>query len=243
MKLPEKEEKAHRESFRKMNAAEKADYIISYYKLPIVLILIAAIIFGSILHRKLTVKEPLVYLGIVNVAIGEDLMGELTDGYLTAAGANPRKQTVEVYGDLYLSNDADTLNHQYAYASRMKVLGSINAEQFDLVFMNREAYDIFSGSGFLMELKDAGIPADLYAVLEPYLKSNEVIVKDNSIDYQLGEAESLEIETKESVNAILLNEFERFRKAGFPDDVYAGVIANTPRLEGVFSYLSYLAES
>lgn len=48
--------------------------------------------------------------------------------------------------------DGAASDHEYAYASKMKLFAAINAKQLDLVLMNREAYDLCSQSGFLMDL-------------------------------------------------------------------------------------------
>ena len=79
-------------------------------------------------------------------------------GYLRSAGLDETRQEVYLYRDLYLSDNADVVNHEYAYASRMKVMGAIQANKLDLVLMNREAYDLCSRNGYLMAL-DAWLPA------------------------------------------------------------------------------------
>ena len=59
MKLSPKERAEIRESFRRMNTAQKLEYIFSYYKLPIILTLIALIVAGDFTYRQITKKEAL----------------------------------------------------------------------------------------------------------------------------------------------------------------------------------------
>ena len=146
MKLPEKEKAAYRAAFRAMSPAKKAEHILTYYKWPIILGLIVLIVLFSTLHRQLTKKEPVLYLAFLNVSVGEDLEEQLTSGFLDEAGFDGRRQEVYLYRDLYISEDADTLNHEYAYASKMKLSGAISTRKLDLVLMNREAYDVLSES-------------------------------------------------------------------------------------------------
>ena len=218
-----------------MSGREKLDHIFTYYKWPILLGLAALIVLGSTLHRQLTRKEPALYLALVNVAVGEDLERTLTEDYLARSYPDAGRREVHLYRDLYLSDNADVLNHEYAYASRMKVMGAIQAQEMDLAVMNREGYDLFSSGGFLLELPEllAADPA-LGEALAPYIVSNTVVISDNGIEFQLGEAES--------ENALVIGSFPRIRDAGFPDEVYLGVIANSPRTEDALAYLRYLAE-
>lgn len=235
MKLPEQEKAAYKAAFRAMTPAKKAEHIFTYYKWQIFLGLLLLIILVSILHRKLTQKEPVLYLAVINVALGEDVEKQLTEDFLAEAGFNSRRQEVYLYRDLYLSEDADTLNHEYAYASKMKLTGAISAEKLDLALMNREAYDLLSRQGCLLEL--SSLPAALSALVT----ENEVILSDNSLDYLLGNAEEEQLVTETVPNALAIASLPVFQSAGFDGELYLGVIANSPRQENAAAYLNFIA--
>lgn len=155
MKLPEKERQAHRDAFRAMSLPEKADYIFSYYKLPIVLAIIACVAVGSALYGWLTYKEPVLYLGFTNVAISDEKSAALTDGYLEAAGFDDRsKYGVTRYLDLYLASTETSVDTRFSYASRLKLLASIEAQKLDVVIMDSVAFETMRQSGFLLDLGD-----------------------------------------------------------------------------------------
>ena len=242
MKLSQKEKAARRAAFQNMSLEKKLEHIRTYYLWAIVLGLAVLLILGSAVHRQLTKREPVVYLGFVNIAVGEELEGRLTDGFLRFLGADAKRQQVYLYRELYLSDDADTLNHEYAYASRMKLMGAVGAKQLDLVLMNREAYDLLSQSGYLEELSPSFFAQDaaLYEQLSPYLTVNDVILSDNSIEYQLGEAETHEVITAPAQNGLAVTDFPLFAQAGFPEPVYLGVIANSSRASDCLRYLAYI---
>lgn len=242
MKLPEKEKAALWAAFRRMSPAEKLDHIYTYYKWPIFLALAALLVLGSVLQRQLTKKEVVLYLASVNVSVGEDLEESLSEGFLRYAGANPKKQEVYWYQALYLSEDADVLNHQYAYASRMKFLGALETKKLDVMLLNREGYDLLSKSGYLLDLEDVLSREDpaLYEQIRDHLTVNRVTVQDNSLEYQLGEAEELEQVFLDAENGLDLSDYPLFRDAGFPDTVYLGIAANTERLEAALQYVAYL---
>ena len=238
MKLTKEQKAAHKAAFRTMSPADKLDYIMSYYKWPILLAVILLLILGSAARRQLTKKEPVIYLALADVVAGEDLENALTAGFLRAEGANPGRQEVYLYRDLYLSDEADVLNHEYAYASRMKLMGAIQAQKLDVVLMNREAYDLLSAAGYLLDLRALVPDGD---PLRALLAANDVVVSDNAIEWQLNEADSHERVTESVQNGLVLSDCPLFQTAGFEEDVYAGVIANSPRPAEALRYLQYLS--
>ena len=234
VKLSEKEKAAHKAAFKAMSPAEKAEHIFTYHKWTILLVLLVLLIIGTTIHRQLTQKKPVLYMAVINTSFGEDVQKSLTEDFLTETGGNARRQEVYLYRDLYLSEDADALNHEYAYASKVKLSGAISAEKLDLVLMNRDAYDIFSRQGYLMEL-----PSHSDA-LSPYVTENEVILSDNSVDYLLGNAAQEQIVTKTVPNALIVSSLPLFRDAGFDGDLYLGIVSNSPRQEEAEAYFQYI---
>ena len=242
MTLSPQEKAARRAAFREMSAAKKREHIWEYYKWPILLGLLALLVLGSIVREQLSRREPMLYLAFANVSVGEELESALTDGFLESVGADLRRREVSLYADLYLSEDADQLNHQYAYASRIKLMGALASRKLDLVLMNREGYDFLSRQGYLQELAPALFQSEpaLYEALLPTLTENEVVLSDNSVEYQLGNAASLEIVTERVSNGLNVSALPLFRAAGFDGEVYLGLLANSPRPDAVLGYLNYL---
>lgn len=242
MKLSREEWAERWASFRKMTLPQKLEYIFTYFRLPIVVTLAALIVTGDFAWRAITKKEVLLYSACVNVTMGETLDGALTTGFVLDQGMEPKKAEVTVYRDLYLARDPSAEDHQYAYATRMKLLASIQAQELDVVLMDREAYDILSGEGYLYDIPsilDRNDP--LYPRLEPYLTENTVILEDNAVEYNLNEADTYEAVTETVVNGLDVSSFPLFQNAGFSGSVYLGVVGNSPRLPMVFRYLEYLA--
>ena len=242
MKLPEQEKAAQKAAFRAMSPAKKLEHIYTYYKWPILLGLIALAVLLSVLNRELTKKDPVLYLALVNVVVGEDAESALTDGFLAYSQADPRREEVYLYRDLYLSEDADVLDHEYAYASQMKLTGAIQAQKLDVVVMNREAYDIFSAHGYLADLSapadESGRPWP--SQLAPLLTENEVILSDNSLEIMLGEAIEAERVVRSVPNAAAADALPLFQGAGFDGELYIGVVANSPRAGQAAQFLQYL---
>ena len=232
MKLSPEERRHRREIFTSLPPAKKLEHIWLYYKAPILLTILALGILLSGVYRAATKKEPVVYLAYLNVSVGEDMEARLTEDYLTRRGLNPKRNEVRLYRNLYLSEDPDASDHEYAYASRMKLLAAVNSRQLDLVLMNREAYKLCSASGYLLDLSDILDSACLTA--------NQVILEDNAVEYNLNAAQEYTAVTETVYNALELTQLSVFQKAGFSDSVYIGIIANTPRLPESQDYLDYL---
>lgn len=242
MSLTPKERADRKASFRKMSLAKKAEYICEYYWRPIVVGLVALLFVGSTIHRQLTKKEVLLYSAQINLSVGDDLQAQLNEGFVSASGANPKKAEVYLYEGLYLSDNPTLENHEYQYASKLKLMASIEAKQLDIVLMNKEAYDIYSHNGYLMDFHSLLSSNDsLYHTLEPHLTTNTVILEDNAIEYALRETSRYQAVTEDVTNGLDVSAFPMFQDAGFSDSVYLGVVGNSPRLPAVLQYIEYLA--
>ncbi len=224
-----------------MTLPEKIGYIFEYYKPALVLAALVLIIAGSIISIRINHKDVLLYIGCANTVVGEDLEHALSDAYIEYEGESPGRSEIRIYRSLYLSRDASTSNHEYAYASQLKTLAAINAGQLDVLFMNREAYDLMSARNYLLPLDSLLLPeSPLYLRAAPYLTENTVILKDNEIEHTLDDSIPYQSVTCQAVNGICMNAFPLFENASFSDEVYFGVIGNTKRLPAVLSYLDYL---
>ena len=236
-----KQRDSNRAAFRKMDFKDRLAYIFEYYKLPMFTACVALIVAVTSTIHTLTKKDPVLYLAYINAAVGDTLNTQLTDDFLGYIEADPKKTTVTVYKDLYISDDASVENHEYAYASKMKIIGAISARSLDVVLMNREACDLMSESGFLMDLSELE-DRNLYARIEPLLVKNEVIIEDNAIEYRLNEAEEYVYTSEEIPNALDVSGLPLFRDAGFSGDLYLGIIANTKHPIGSSGFISYITE-
>ncbi|MBQ6489935.1 MAG: hypothetical protein IJI75_12010 [Solobacterium sp.] len=235
------ERAAVRKSYYKMNKKEKAEYILTYYKLPLFTAFVVLAVGITSLVHTLTKKEPVLYTAYVNTVFGDDMTQKMTDDFLNDIGLDLKRNEVLVYKDLYIDEDPTLEDHQYVYASKMKILGAISAKQMDVALMNDNAYGQMSASGLLMEM-DTVLKDDtqLYEDLKPYLTEGTVILEDNSVEYSLNEADTYEAVTEQQINAIDVSEFPIFRSAEIDGKMYLGVIGNTPRVEKVRAFLAYL---
>lgn len=243
MRLSAEERAVNRSAFRAMGPKDKTEYVFAYYKLPLTLALIVVVALGWVVSRALTHKAPLLYTAFVNVVPNERLDEALTTGFVEQLGADPRKSEVVCYRELYLSNDAPQQDHQYAYASRLKLMASVDAEQLDVLLMNQEAYDLLSAGGYLLDMGTelTGTRA-LPAAADGLLVTNTVVLADNRVELELGEADSYEATTVEATNALEAGDLPLFDDYAPDERFYLGIVANTPRLDMASAYLRYVVD-
>ena len=244
MKLSEQERASNKAAFLAMNLPQKAEYIFAYYKLPLVLLLIVVVAFGSAVKYFLTHKEPVLYTAYVNVVPNDEADQTLTAGFVTSVGENPRKSEVVCYRELYLSGKAGPDEQQYAYASRLKVLASIDSEQLDVVLMNQESYDMLSASGFLLDLSNTEVADEAFlAATSTSLATNTIVISDNKVEVEMGQADEYEADTYEAQNALDVTHASVLAALAPEGPFYLGVIANTPRLDVALAYMAYFTKA
>lgn len=198
--------KAEWETLRSLHGRKRLEQIWMYYKLPIFLVLLA--IYGVCWfgYRQAARKNEVLYLAMVNVSAGEDLTDQLTTGFLDQQGLT-EKDDVYLYNGLLLSEDAD---QQYVYASRMKILGAVAAQQLDVVLMDAEARDAFLQEGYLADLR----------TVDPALAGEEGL-----------DASGLWLDVSDA---------PMIQAAGFPDRVYLGVIVQALHPDRAAAFIQYL---
>lgn len=229
-------------NLKSLHGKKKLQYIWNYYKLPLIALCIFIYIIGYILCAHITRRDTILYTALVNVVTGETLTEQLKEGFVNDLHLNPAKEEVILYTGLYLTDDELNAYHEYTYASRMKILASINGQLLDVVLMDREAFEAFSQNGYLCDLDELLSQKDpsLYDQLKDDLVSGIVILEDNSNERIFDDTIPYSAVTEEHSLGLELSRSSFIRQAGFSDTVYLGVIANSPRMDMAVRYLEYL---
>ena len=174
-----------------LSLSSKIQYIWDYYKVPLFTAALLIYIICYIIFRHATDRDILLYVAAVNTPVQketEDFINSFPESDYAVSDADAkdsmksRNAIVDLAKDLYLTSDPDSEYHQYVYASRLKILASIEAEKLDIVLADREAMDAFAAQGFLMPLES--VFADDPQILAR-LETGTVILEDNQIDVLL----------------------------------------------------------
>ena len=238
---------------------KKIQYIWDYYKLPIAIAAILLYFVFYCIYRNVTRKDTILFVGAVNVATGQTLTSQLTDEYLVwrntipgtdsalnSTGKGSRKEQVLYYTGWYLTDDTSSPDYTYTHASQVKILAAINAQQLDIVLMNKDAFDAFAQNGYLADLSTLLAPAaeenaEACTFLEGLLVDNMAILEDNAKEIVLDPGLEYTSVTKTYPCGLDLSGTAMFGPDVFQDTVYLGVISNTPRPEECLRYLIYLS--
>lgn len=199
-------------TFRSLSPGKKVRYILDYYKLPLFLTALVLLICVSVIHAKMTRKDAVLGVAAVNFEAGPALTRKLSTDFLTEAGIDPGRSKINFAGKLVLTGKDEDVSG-YAYASSLKIIAMIEAEQMDVAIMNEKAYRIFLAGNYLQKL-DRGITASL--------------PKDTAVLSEEGKA------------VICRNGSGIFQDSGISGDLYIGIIANTRHPDTAASYLHYL---
>ena len=123
---------------------------------------------------------------------------------------------IYTYENLVLTENIDAESYSYVQASEIKILGAIQSERLDVVIMDEEAMKAF--------------------IRNEYLYNLHLLLKDEEL------LSTIEDDIYQDC-ALNISSFPMIQDAGFPSDVYLGVIANTTHPEESIRYISYLQES
>ena len=226
----------------------RIQYIWDYYKVPLFTAALFIYIICYIIFRHATDRDILLYVAAVNTPVQketEDFINSFpkSDYAVPDAGdtgsTESRNAVVSLAKDLYLTSDPDSEYHQYVYASRLKILASIEAEKLDIVLADREAMDAFAAKGFLMPLES--VFANDSQILNR-LETGTVILEDNQLDVMLDESVPYEAVTRSERAYLDLSGLTTL--PGMPEErrVYLGIIANTPRQDMAVAFVRRLFE-
>ena len=230
-----------KKQWKSLKGTAKFQYLWDYYKLQIFLVCVVIYALCYLVYRNVTTEHPQLYLAYVNVDVGETLSRHLTEGFIDFLSPKEKHSVVKTTDRLALTENLQQVDGYYVYASQMKILSEIENQHLDVVIMNREAFDAFSQNGFLINLKDFSDDWHLQD-LEPFFVENIEILSDNATDVMLDPSVEYHPEITTYPMGIDISDFPVIREAGFPDRVYLGIIANTPRPETAAAYASYLQQ-
>ena len=214
--------------FEELTIREKAGYLWDYYRLRILLGCFAVMVITGTICHSLHQKQPLLYVGAVNVVLDDPLKAIYSDGYIEATEpAEKSRKEIRFYTGLYLTDDTSSEAFTYSYASRIKILSAIEDHTLDLVLLDQEAFDAFSQSGYLYDL--SGLEEELSGL--PLTANIELIEKEEEgsgtsytpLSYPMG------------IDLSSLPPFDTYSGT-----VYAGILKNTERLPEAVRFLRYL---
>ena len=233
---PDPEHLNYKPDWKTMTAREKAAYIWEYYKIPIIVALIAIYFLVALIVRFVYRKHTVLYVGSANIAVLDDgTLAALTDDYTAGDPAFGKRDRVSFtyLGDFL--NDPDSVPGGRSDISLAKVLATMAADQLDVVLMDRAAFNYFSEAGYLMDLEE--LPTELMdETISSRLVRNTVVLESNELERAYDPSLPLQEETQIGLFGVDLSGCPLFSGG----EVYAGIINQDSRTEESIKYIKYL---
>ena len=141
-----------------LHGIKKIEYILDYYKLPIVLSIIIIYIFCSLSYKLITKKNTLLSVAAINIEISNENIPKFSYDYLLNRNFSSKKYNINFYNNLISEwNPNYGASYEYAYASSMKLLALMTDKTLDIVLMDEKAYQTFSNNEYLYNLYDLNL--------------------------------------------------------------------------------------
>ncbi len=139
-------------AFKNMTTNQKIEYIFDYYKFHIGVVLLVLAIIIYIMHGIITHKDSAINITISNLYLDTETETLITDSFLKSQNIDTNKNKAEIYSIAVTKED--NAGAEYTYASHMKLMTMITAEQIDVILMDKNSYELFSSEGYLSDMKE-----------------------------------------------------------------------------------------
>lgn len=238
-----KENPTEREKLRELHGKKKMEYILEYYRAPIIIALVAILVISYTVYTKLHEKTDVTSLTCVSIYFPDEIMDQLTTPFLTDyLELNPKKYDIPVDANLTVMDDGSPENAEYSYTSQMKVVAYISAGQMDLVFMGQRGFDYFSASGFLMNMEEVirEYDPELYDVIKDDLADNNYIVSDNTEELTKDPTLDYKAELEQAPFALDVSDLDLFRDFAGDQHLFLSLATNSGNIEASMQFLRYL---
>lgn len=209
-------------NWEKMSKAEKKDYIWDYYRYHIIIGVLVIFCLISVVINRLTYKEPLLNVLMLNYAGEEDVSLSGFTSFLENYGYENFDEAVTCNTSLYFLDNAGT--EYQDYQTKEALYAWISAGE----------YDVFFGTGDLfLQIVDEGVLINL----------TEFLSEDLLAKYEGNLIYSDEDDTVEPYPcALQLKENGWLNEYQYYDECYFGIIYNGPSTETAKEFAEYILE-
>lgn len=204
---------------------KKWEYYWNYYKIPAVVILLAACIMGSLLHSMLTRKETVLSVACINAFpnIEDSLFMEGFNQYLEL---NPKKQVTFLDSSYYINED---LASPYTASNRQRFSTMVMVQHLDVVLADEYYFTFYAGQGFFQDLT-------------PLLTAKQLKHFEQDLFYQ--DLPDDEKEEPVPVGINITNTPKIVETSCYPNvTAYYGIAAGSKYTDNAVSFLAYLEAS
>ena len=207
-----------RETLRGMDRRQRITYLWDYYKWLFILLIIAGGILIYSLTTVLTRKKTVLSVALVNVQADDSILDSITDQFLQMEPEDFSGGTVKYERNLLISADPEDSTQDGS-------TGSVTD----------------SGASYTASGTDGGAFYEYSYASQMKLLA---MITDKKLDVVIMDQHTCDIFQRQDYMSacVSLEGTSLYRKAGFSEPVYAGIIRNTQRPESAEKYLEILQQ-
>ena len=207
-----------RETLRGMDRRQRITYLWDYYKWFFILLIIAGGILIYSLTSVLTRKKTVLSVALVNVQAADSILDSLTDQFLQMEPEDFSGGTVKYERNLLIAADPEDSTQDGS-------TGSVTD----------------SGVPYTGSAADGGASYEYSYASQMKLLA---MITDKKLDVVIMDQHTRDIFQRQDYlsECVSLEGTSLYRKAGFSEPVYAGIIRNTQRPESAEKYLEMLQQ-
>ncbi|MCI5584942.1 MAG: extracellular solute-binding protein [Lachnospiraceae bacterium] len=201
---------------------KKWEYYWGYYKVPAIIILLAACMVGSIFHTILTRKETVLSVAYINAFPNVDDT-QFMSGFNSYLGINSGKQDTSLDSGFYLS---DNPNNPYTATYAQKLSAMAMAGKLDVAVADEYYFASYANQGFFQDLT-------------PLLSEAQMVQYQDSFYYCDLPDDNIPQAVPVGIN--VTNASRILETASYPNTIaYYGIVAGSQYTDNALSFLSYL---
>jgi len=164
--------KKEREAMKTKPLKDKIEYIIDYYKAPIIGVLIAVIVISNLIYAKVTAKEEILSGLLINTnssgsASFEENLSTISDDFLTSIGLDIKKNAVTLNNSITYTHSDDAQANYYNTESMMVILAQVASGSVDFMTGDVDTLVMLAYKDYFCDLSEVLSEED-YATYAPY---------------------------------------------------------------------------
>ena len=202
--------------------SEKMEYYWQYYKVHIVVTVLLACFFGSILHPIIHKKETVLSIAYINAFpnVEDQVIINDLEKHLQL---NPKKQQVLLDSTYYIDNTSDS---PYALTYSQKFSVNAMAGNIDVVLSDVVNFDFYGNQGFFQDLSTI-FPEEELSIYRDRLYYMDLPNDDSNQKVPIG----IKIDRSAKI----------CKTSCYPNlDAYYGVMTGSDHVDAALSFLNYI---
>ncbi len=218
-----RKKQTEKEKLREMKLKDKIDYIWEYYRLPIILVVVALALAAYFIYGLLhPAASTQFYAAMINNSIDNEVLNEYSTEFSERLKLDPKKEIIELNTNYVFQDDTQ---NQYSMSMKEALITYVSAKEIDVIIAPESQFNAYSYNGFFSKLSDK-LPTDVYSSLTDQF-------------YMSGTEDDAE---KNAYGIYLTNTKLYKNNADNTDPYILGIVGNSQHEENVIEFIRFLFE-